>query len=125
VPVALKRTLTGEGPTITIDMADDLAVDTPERVELRLLLKEWVKGDVMRVFWDGAELLDPETRYMSDRWTQISDVSGAAWLHFRLAPDRTGVGPHAVKVVLAERVPKMASDIVLTDVEVVIRYHGA
>ena len=36
VPVALKRTLTGEGPAIVLDIAEDLAADIPARVELRL-----------------------------------------------------------------------------------------
>ena len=129
VPVPLKRTLTGDGPTITLDIADDLKADTPEHVELRLLLQEWVKGDVVRVFWDGVEIDALKTRYhiVSDPHANllaaaISDVGGAVWLYSKMAPVQVGRGLHQVQVVLSERVPRLESDIVLTDAELVISY---
>ena len=129
VPVPLKRTLTGDGPTITLDIADDLTADTPERVELRLLLQDWVKGDVVRVFWDGAEIDTLETRYhiVTDPHANplaaaISDVGSAVWLYSEMAPGQVGRGLHQIKAVLSERVPRLESDIVLTDAELVISY---
>jgi hypothetical protein len=123
VPVALKRTRTGEGPTVTLDVADDLSVDPPEKVELRVRLDQWVRGDVVSVWWDKSELSDPEIRYcaISDPH-RISDVSGAVWLCFELDASRVKQGPHEVKVVLEARHPRLACDIVLTDVELVIAY---
>ena len=122
-PVALKRTLTGEGPTITLDMAEDLMADLPEHIELRVRLDQRVKGDVVRVWWDETEMEYPEICYctISDPH-RISDVSSAAWLCFEMDPAGVEQGAHEVKVVLVERHPQLACDIVLTDVEWVIRY---
>ena len=131
VPVALKRTLTYDGPTITLDVADDLAEDVPERVELRVRLQEWVKGDVVQVFWDGAERANIESEYHSDAdggtaadayADRVSDVSDAVWLRSELGPSDVARGQHEVKIVLRERHPKVKSDIVLTNVELVIKY---
>ena len=123
VPVALKRTRTGEGPTVTLDVADDLSVDPPGKVELRVRLDQWVRGDVVTVWWDKSELSDPEVRYctISDPH-RISDVSGAAWLCFELEASSVEQGLHEVKVVLDVRHPRLTGDIVLTDVELVIAY---
>ena len=122
VPVALKRTITGDGPTITLDVADDLAADVPRGIELRVRLDDWVKGDVVRLLWDGAELGDPAIRYSEVPSWAGSDVSGAAWLAFELSPENTGRGKHDLKIILVERNPCLASDIVLTDAELVITY---
>jgi hypothetical protein len=123
VPVALKRTLTGEGPEVLLNVADDLSVNVPERVELRVRLSQWVRGDVVGVRWDGAILGDPEIRYCTiNDPHHISDVSEAAWLCYRMDPSQVPEGPHVVKVVLEKRHPSVACDIVLTDVELVIGY---
>ena len=53
VPVPLKPTITGEGPTITIEQGDDLEANQPANIRLRLFLDEWVVGDVVKVYWDG------------------------------------------------------------------------
>ncbi len=122
VPVALKRTLTGEGPEITLNVADDLSVDIPDSVELRVRLDQWVKGDLVHAYWDGSELEDLAVSYSSPG--HISDVSGSVWLCCQMDPSKVEVGPHKVKVTLSERNPKVVCDIVLTDVELVIRYPG-
>ncbi|MCZ6678023.1 MAG: family 10 glycosylhydrolase [Candidatus Poribacteria bacterium] len=121
VPVALKRTLTGEGPTITLDVADDLSADTPKKVELRVRLDQWVQGDVVRISWDGVVLEAPEVRYCAiNNPHRISDVSGAAWLCFEMDAAKVEVGQHEVKVALEVRHPRVACDVVLTDVELVV-----
>ena len=104
VPVALKQTLTGEGPTITLNVADDFSANIPEQVELRVRLDQWVRGDMVTVSWDGIALDAPTIRYCTiNDPHQISDVSGAAWLCFDVDPP-PGAGSHEVKVVL-ERTP--------------------
>ena len=129
VPVALKRTVSGDGPTITLDVADNLTTDVPEYVELRVRLDEWVKGDVVRVFWDGAERENIDTQYhiengsAADAYADyVSDVSSAVWLRSEFNPSEISKGPHQVQVMLQERNPKLACDIVLTNVELVIAY---
>ena len=122
VPVALKRTMTGDGPTITINVADDLSVDVPGSIELRMRLEEWVRGDVVLVFWDGGEVEELQTSYSQVNSTHGYDISNAVWLSAEMPPDQAGKGTHRVKVTLVERNPHMAGDIVLTDVELVVRF---
>ena len=118
VPVALKRTLTGVGPAVALNIADeDLS-----SAELRLRLQDWAVGDTISVSWDETQLIDPDVRYcQAGNLHGISSVSGAAWLHYDLG--EIAAGPHQVKVALIERHPQLACDLILTDVEVVIR-HG-
>jgi len=122
VPVALKRTLTGDGPVITLDVADDLTTDIPAGVELRVRLAEWVRGYVIRLLWDGMEIECPRVSYSQVNSAHGYDISNAVWLSKDMSPESVGVGEHQVKVVLVERNPRLDCDIVLTDVELVIRY---
>ena len=122
VPVPLKRTMTDDGPSITLHVSDDLAIDTPEHIELRVRVEEWVKGDDVLVIWDAAKLPDPRITYRHPLWPFISDVSSVVWQSYDLRPEQVPPGDHNVKVVLKERHPRVASDIQLTDVELVIRY---
>jgi hypothetical protein len=129
VPVALKRTLTGDGPTIKLAVADDLAADISKRIELRVRLRQWVKGDIVRLVWDGAEVTNVQTRYDIEKAStanpfaaDIYDVGPAVWLSSVLSAGDVAMGEHSVKVVLVERHPQMVCDIVLTDVELVITY---
>ena len=120
--MALKRTLTGDGPVITLVVADDLAADAPAGVELRVRLEEWVKGDVVRLLWDGIEIECPRVSYSQVNSVHGYDISNAVWLSKEMSPEMVGTGKHQVKVILVERNPRLDCDIVLTDVELVIRY---
>ena len=129
VPVALKRTITGDGPTIALDVADGFSRVVPASIELRVRLEEWVKGDVVRVWWDGVERTSIEVSYhhAHDPYANpfaspVSDVSPAVWLRSRMQPAEVPQGVHEVRVVLAERHPRMDADLVLSDVELVVRY---
>ena len=123
VPVALKRTLTGAGPVFSLLIADDIEADCPALIELRVRLDQWVDGDLVRLRWDGQRTAEPEVRYcMKDDPHRISDVSGAAWLCVPLAPEQAAPGGHTGEVVLECRHPQVARDIVVTDVEVLVRY---
>jgi hypothetical protein len=126
VPTPLKRTLTGDGPTVTMNIADDVEQDGPTRVELRVRLDQWVRGDVVRVLWDGVVLERPDIRYcaMADP-ERLSDVSSAVWLCWTMDPMSTRPGAHTAQVVLESRHPAMGCDLILTDVELVIRYGPA
>ena len=133
VPVPLKPTLTGEGPTVVLKVADDLIQDPPERIVLRIRLEEWVRGDSVKLFWNGVERDEVAVVYQTDLENgtasnpfsaDLYDVSPAVWLQSNLAPTEVSKGRHEVVVVLEERNPRMASDIVLTDVEVVITYEN-
>ena len=51
-------------------------------------------------------------------------MSSAVWLRCSLDPLEVPKGRHEVKVVLEERNPRMASDLILTDVELAVTYGG-
>jgi hypothetical protein len=118
-PTPLKRTLTGDGPTIMLDLADDLSTDSPREIELRLRIDEWVNGDVIQTTWDGEIVEKPKLRYDHD---SISDVSSAASLCFPLSEQQARLGRHEVKVALMHRNAHVLSDPVLTHVDVAIQY---
>ena len=126
VPVVLRETLTDAGPVIDLHVADDLAAHPPKRLELRVHLREWVRGDDVAVRWDGAELDSGTVTYdHSADPLQLSGVSAAAWLRFGLEAGRVAPGCHRVEVVLRRRHPQLACDLVLTDVELVVAYSEA
>ena len=129
VPVTLKETLTGDGPTIALNVADDLAVEPPKEVVLRVRLNNWVRGDIVQLFWDGVEMTDLDQEYNIQEVEagnpfgyETFDVSAASWLSKSLEPAAVGRGFHEAKVVLKERHPMLACDMELTNVELVIRY---
>ncbi len=122
VPVPLKRTMSGEGPSIALVVSDDLMTDVPESIELRIRLDEWIHGDDVQVTWDGAELASPQITYSPGPGPIISDVSSTVWQSYTLTPEQAPPGDHKVKVILRERNPRLISDIVLTDVELVVRF---
>ena len=131
IPVALKPTITGEGPTIAIDIADDLGADPAKEIILRVRLDKWVEGDVVKVSWDGVEQVEMEQDYDFQEIEagnpfgyKTFDVARASWLSKRLDPASISKGKHQIKVVLEKRHPMIACDLDLTHVEVAIRYAG-
>ena len=136
VPVRLERTLSGHGPAVRLDIAEDFDACEPDVLQLRLRLNEWVKGDVVQTWWDGEKLGPPEMAYcrLEDpsppggafqplpRWRDIAEVSSAVWLTWDLSAAAVPPGEHAVRVDLHERHPQVASSLTLTDVELVVRY---
>ena len=129
VPVVLRPTLTGAGPKFELEVAEDPLADSAVRVELRVRLEEWVKGDVVRLLWDGVERDKVERRYHIQENqagnpfdAPISEVSSAVWLCAAMAAEEVAQGRHCVEVALQERHPKLRADMVLTDVELVIAY---
>jgi len=136
VPVQLVGTLSGEGPTIALDIAEAFDAHRPAALHLRLRLNEWVEEDVVQVWWDGKQLGPPEIGYCRldnplppggafqppPRWRNLADVSSAVWLNWDFTGSGVATGKHAVRVVLLERNPQIAAPLMLTDVELVVRY---
>ncbi len=126
VPVALKETITGSGPVILLDVADDFETHPPRALELRLYLGEWARGDEVAVRWDGEELPAAVVTYDTTADPHgISGVHAAAWVRFALSPGQVKGGRHRVEVILRQRHPQLACDLVLTDVELVVAYSEA
>jgi peptidoglycan/xylan/chitin deacetylase (PgdA/CDA1 family) len=129
VPVPLRETITGDGPMMIIEVADDLNTDVPSSLELRVRLQDWLKGDEVRIEWDGDEVTDLDWKYenVNDPYANqfaspVSDVSDVVWLSKFLSVDVVTPGTHQVKVALVTRNPLIESDIVVTDVELVVRF---
>ena len=129
VPVVLKRTLTDDGPTITLDVTDDVVADEATHMELRLRLYDWVKGDVVKVYWDDVEIDTFESyyninidSYANPLQAQVSDVGPYVWLRTELTENQVLQGLHKAKLILMERNPRISGDIVLTDVELSVSY---
>ena len=129
LPVVLKPTLTGDGPTISLNVAEDFSETSPTILRLRILLEQWVKGDVVKIYWDGQERTDITHSYLLEEDAagnplggQIFDVGAASWFLIDLSTDEAAFGTHKVRVVLQKRNPKLASDITLTNVELLVRY---
>ena len=126
VPVPLRHTLTDSGPVVALTVAEDTAAHVPLRVELRLHLHEWVEGDEIIVRWDGEELgTATATLNLTGDSTGVSKVSGDVWLRFGLSPAGLTAGTHHVEIVLRQRHPQLACDLVLTDVELAVAHTEA
>ena len=130
VPAPLKATLTGDGPTITIDVADDAESSRPSSIVLRARLDNWMDGDAVSIVWDGIERRDVQVLDDIEHdptanpfGAPLMDWGSAVWLSSELSPAEAARGRHAVKVVLKKRSPHLTVDIVLTDVELVFS-HG-
>lgn len=124
VPIPLKRTLTGDGPTIELDLADEITVEHPPQIELRIRLDQWVKGDEVEVKWDKTILPLPTFDYcMIHDPHHISDVSSAVWQRYTLTPVQAAAGRHTVQVILNRRHSQLSCGLVLTDVELMIHYN--
>ena len=136
VPVDLIQTLTGEGPTITLEIADDFDAHKPALVQLRLRVNEWTNPDAVQVTWDAQQLASPQIDYCSlanpspaggaflapPRWRDIGEVSSAVWLTWDLTDSGVTPGEHAVGIAVRERNPLVGAALTLTDVELVVRY---
>ncbi len=136
VPVDLDRTLTGEGPTVSLEIAEDFNAHKPTLVQLRIRIDEWTNKDAVQVWWDG-ELLEPlQIDYCrldsstppggaflpSPQWRTIGEVSTAVWLRWDLTDSGVSPGEHTIRVAVQDRNPRVASPLKLTDVELVVRY---
>ena len=129
VPVPLRETMTGEGPTCILDVAEDFSVDKPKSVELRIRLQDWLKGDKVKVELNGCELSGFDTQYepTNDQYANqfaspVSDVTDTVWLSKDIELDQIICGINKVKVVSVKRNELIESDIVLTDVELVVKF---
>ena len=136
VPVPLYSTQTGDGPTVTLDIAEDFAALSPSALTLRLRLNEWLDGDAVQVWWADGELPAPAISYCRlenpnppggafappPRWRTIADWSSAVWLSWDLRAAQVASGKQSVRVALLERNAQVDAPLQLTDVELVVQY---
>ena len=130
VPVKLDKTFSGIGPEIRITLHDQFASDSQPNILLRLRLEEYSQGDNVKIFWDGNLLDNVELEYQLQEDAQgnpfggqIYDWSSAVWLSAVLSQSIADVGSHRIMVSLEKRNAQVKSDVVLTNVEIVVK-HG-
>jgi len=123
-------------PTITLDIADDFGAHKPTLVQLRLRVNEWTNRDAVQVWWDKEELEAPQIDYCRldassppggaflplPRWRDIAEVSSAVWLSWDFSEAKISAGAHTVRIAVQERNPQVKVALILTDVELVVRY---
>ena len=126
--------MTGEGPTCILDVGDDFSVAKPKSIELRIRLQDWLKGDKVKVELNGQAISgfnteyehkanpDPVYAYANQSEFPVSDVTDTVWLSKDIGLDQIEYGINNVKVVSVKRNNLIESDIVLTDVELVVRF---
>ena len=122
VPVPLRSTLTGSGPVIDVETAES---STPLAAELRLHLQEWIEGDAVTVKLNGEELAGAVIDYnlpTSVADLRLAEVTDDVWARFALPPVSAASGMQRIEVVLEKRHPQVATDLVLTDVEIVVAH---
>ena len=138
VPVPLYQTQTGDGPTVTLDVAEDFDARPAAALKLRLRINDWLDGDAVQVWWADAELPAPEIGYCRldnpnppgaafqppPRWRTIGDWSTAVWLCWDFDSSQVATGKQSVRVALRQRNAQVDAPLILTDVELVIRYRG-
>ena len=122
VPTPLLETMSGDGPTVTLTVADDFSSCRPESICLRVRMEEWVVGDEVEVMWDGELLPDANVEYVIERSHMGDAVSDVVWQSYALEAGQVAKGQHKVKVVLRHRNPRIIPDMTLTDVELVVNY---
>ena len=124
-------TLTGRGPVVDVETAES---GTPLAAELRLHLKEvGGRGRGWQCAGTARSSEDPEVSYNlpgsdADQHSfavPVSQVSSDVWLRYPLAPDILGSGLHRVEAILRKRHPQLASDLILTDVEIAVAWSSA
>ena len=130
VPVKLDKTFSGIGPEIRITLHDEFASGSEPNILLRLRLEEYSQVDNVKIFWDGNLLDNVELEYQLQEDAQgnpfggqIYDWSSAVWLSAVLSQSIADVGSHRIMVSLEKRNAQVKSDVVLTNVEIVVK-HG-
>ena len=97
---------------------------------MRLRFEEYLQGDIINIFWDGDLLQNVGVEYQIQEDAQgnpfggqIYDWSSAVWLSTVLPKSVATAGSHKIMVVLEKRNVQVKSDVLLTNVEVVVQ-HG-
>ena len=127
-PVALYRTLTGDGPTFQIPVYD--RIDEAARrgklksVELQIELAHFSLGDEVDVRMDGYELDAPVLRSATgEDANNPSDVDENSWFVWNLSPERVDFGIHQIQISLVARDSRIRAPLVVQHVEIGVSYN--
>ncbi len=129
-PVALYRTITGDGPRFRIPTYDDEVEVDGEGIlaaaELQIEIEHFSPvGDKVEVIWDGTTLTEVAVRSATGEDPgDPADVDEKSWLVFPLTAEQAARGDHEAQVRLVERDPHVRSPLVIWHVELNIRYES-
>jgi len=117
-------TMTGDGPTFTVSIHDDVQTEaaTLATLQLQIELAHWSPDDQVEVSLDGAPLGAPAIRDAATAAAAPPDVSENKWLVWDLEPEQMGKGSHKVKVILANRDARLRVPLSVEHVDVHVSY---
>ena len=126
-PVALYRTLTGDGPKFHIRVHDQAAAEAKAghlfRVGLYIELAHFAPADRVGVTLDGCELDAPSIRNLAaEDPDDPADVAENSWLVWDLDPQQADWGEHEIQIRLLERDVRIRPPLVVENVELYINY---
>jgi hypothetical protein len=129
-PVALYRTLTGDGPLLHIAVHDDVAAEaargTLASVEFHMELEHFSAADRIGVALDGNELTAPPVRSAPRELdSDPADFDENSWLVWRLRPEQAGRGKHEIRLRLLQRTPRVKPPLTVRHAEIHVRYKNA
>ena len=87
--VVLYPTITGDGPTFTVGLHDDLNSDPLKSIELHIELEHWAPEDRVQVALDGEILPPPSIRDVAEEDdNDPADVAENKWFVWGLSPNQ-------------------------------------
>ena len=120
-PVALYRTLTGDGPRFHIPVYE--SADGARAAELHIEIDHFTVLDKVRVTFDGEELGRPAVRSAARELSDDpADFGESSWLVWPLARRSASLGAHEIGVVLLERNRHVKPPLVVRHVEIHVRH---
>ena len=126
-PVALYRTLTGDGPRFHIRIHDEVAAEARagalETVELHIELDHLAPADRVEVTLDGVALPEPAIRNVAaEDPANPADVAESGWLVWTLSPEQADAGGHEIQIRLLERDARIRPALIVENVDIHLRY---
>ena len=123
--VVLYPTLTGDGPTFTVGLHDDLNSDPLKSIELHIELEHWAPEDRVQVALDGEILPPPSIRDVAEEDdNDPADVSENKWFVWGLSPNQAAKCEHKIKVILQNRDVRIRVPLIVKHVEIHITYEA-
>jgi hypothetical protein len=120
----LMPTLTGDGPTFTISIHDDVVAQAAKvsALQLHIEIAHWAPEDEVGVSLDGEVLGPPAIIDVAENDETPPRVSENKWLVWDLEPDQLGKGQHTIKAVLINRDRRISVPLTIDHVDVHVRY---
>jgi hypothetical protein len=129
-PVALYRTLSGDGALLHVAVHDDVAGEAAQgvlaSVELHIEMEHFSRADQVLTTLDGNELSVPAVRNAArELESDPADFGESSWLVWPLRPEQAGRGTHEILLRLLRRTPRVKPPLVVRHAEIHVKYKNA